>query len=132
MSRISRLTTLDSTGRRTKMSKRFMARCSLPAGVRPPARSGVQAELARINRIVDHDGIAVLKLQLARRHDPLAGIETVDDLHHAALPLAHTDELLLDDQRQLRTGPPRRIGRIGRIGLPLKSEEHTSELQSLM
>src|SRR3546814_19963991 len=105
MSRISRLTTLDSTGRRTKMSKRFMARCSLPAGVRPPARSGVQAELARINRIVDHDGIAVLKIQLARRPDPLAGIDTVDDPHHPALPLAHTAELLRADTPPPHTGP---------------------------
>src|ERR1019366_6137381 len=70
--RISRLTTLARTGRRMKMSVKFIA-CALVF-----LRSRVRA-VGWLHRVVDRDRCAVLQFQLAAADDLLALLQTLQD-----------------------------------------------------
>src|SRR3954467_12753832 len=91
-SRISRLTTEASTGRRMKIEVKFMT---------PPFPAVLGSGLWRAgggDRVVDYHPETVLQLELAGGDDLVAGLNAFDDLSDVALALADPDEDLLDRQ----------------------------------
>src|SRR6185503_12538017 len=82
--RITRLTTIERTGRRTKRSVNFIS-----AVLRLRRRA-----VARLHLVVDHDRGAVAELEHARGHDLLAGFHAGGDRHLVAAAIAELHELL--------------------------------------
>src|ERR1700747_2586879 len=79
--RISALTTIESTGRFTKMSVKFIAssaRCSAAASVL--LRRGVRV-VGRLHAVVDADRRAALELDLAAGHHLGALADAAQDRH---------------------------------------------------
>src|SRR4029450_5385311 len=92
ISRISRLTTVASTGRRMKMSVNDMGSRLLPGPVfGPRQRLGV----------VDADAGARIELDLAGRHHLLAGHQPIDNGNPVLTHLPRPDEAAVSDQRRL-------------------------------
>src|SRR4051794_40349685 len=91
---ISRLTTIASTGRRMKMSVKFMRRASLFLRLRVRV-------VGRLDAVVHRDRRAVLQLVLPAAHHHLAGLQALDDGDLVAARRAGLDEDLLGDELRL-------------------------------
>src|SRR6266478_3583553 len=89
--RISRLTTAESTGRSTNKSVNFMGPASLLL------RSRIRIVLG-LHPVVGRDGRAVLQLELPARHDDVALLDTAHHRHLVAARGADCDESLLRHQ----------------------------------
>src|SRR5271170_7603157 len=89
ISRMSRLTTVASTGRRMKRSVKVFIGLS--------SRSGRFRRGGKRGRIVERDWRIGLELDLARGHHALAGPQPLLDRNPLAARLAETNQAPLDD-----------------------------------
>src|SRR3954447_5364186 len=87
ISRISRLTTTDSTGRLMKISVIAIAMVSLAVSVARRLRGNWGRRIGR-----DGDGGARLQLELADRDDTVSGLQALQDLRPSVDPLAGLHE----------------------------------------
>src|ERR1700722_3268509 len=93
--RIIRLTTVASTGRRMKMSVNFMAPAPLLVGY-------VRVRIVgRRHRVVDHHRRVIVQLDLAGRDDDIPRLDTLEDCNLVAARVAGRHEGLLGDQLRL-------------------------------
>src|SRR5262252_6104499 len=99
--RMTRLTTLARTGRRTKISVNFTA-SSVILGV------GCELGLGP-DVVVDDDARAVAQLAGAGRDDFLARIDALQNRHEVAARRPHAHELLAPDLDRLAIGIARRV-----------------------
>src|SRR5579883_260508 len=85
--RMSRLTTAERTGRRTKRSVNFTPRPSLLLGSRVGA-------VERLHAVVHDELSSILDLHLTAGHDDIAGLDALDDRHLIASrgPESHEGE----------------------------------------
>src|SRR5580658_8753646 len=95
--RISRLTTLASTGRRMKISVKRIG----PS----PARSAVYGDgggiVGGLHLVVHHNRGAVVQLDLSGRDDCIAGLDAAQNRHLVAARRTGGDETLPGNQRRL-------------------------------
>src|SRR5512135_1492365 len=105
--RITRLTTLASTGRSMKMSVNLLfmgGDASEDSRVRLRIGHLRIRVVRRLHGVVDHDRRAIAQLELAGRHDGFARLHAFDDRDLVAARGAGRDEALLGDELRLAVG----------------------------